>query len=53
MNFENESYQSNLPTSSTNNQNFLSGLVQTIGNDFINYGSHYLEQKFDQSTNNL
>ena len=54
MNFENESSQ-NGPTNSQPSigQSFLGGLVQTIADDSISYGSHYLEQQVNQWTSNM
>ncbi len=49
MDFENSSSQNN----SNLGQSLLGGLVQTVADDVINYGSRYLEQKVDQWAQNL
>jgi len=50
MNFESSQQ---IPSNGQQNQSFLGGLVQTIADDAINYGSHYLEQQVDQWAQNL
>ena len=55
MDFENSNPSGNY--NSQNNQNLgqslLGGLIQSIADDTINYGSRYLEQKVDQWAQNL
>jgi len=50
MNFENESSQNGPTNSQPSGQSFLGGLVQTIADDSISYGSGYLEQQVNQLT---
>lgn len=54
MDFDNQNSQPSTGSTQTNiGQSFLGGLLQTVGDDVINYGSRYLEQKVDQWTQNL
>jgi len=53
MDFDN---QNSSQTGNSNNnfgQSLLGSLVQTVGDDVLNVGSRYLEQKLDQWAQNL
>lgn len=55
MDFDNQN-SSQMGNSNNNNnfgQSLLGSLVQTVGDDVLNVGSRYLEQKLDQWCQNL
>jgi len=59
MNFDNQNSQPGYnPTQSQSDsqnigQSLLGGLLETVGNDVINYGSRFLEQKLDTWAQNI
>lgn len=54
MDFDNQNSQPSSGNTQTNiGQSLLGGLLQTVGDDVINYGSRYLEQQVDKATQNL
>lgn len=48
-----QQYGNNSSESSNQGTSFFGGLVDTLANDAINYGSRYLEQQVDQWTQNM